>query len=301
MSTVSGSRSTRKGFTLIELLVVIAIIAILAAILFPVFAQAREKARQTSCLSNQKQIGTALIMYVQDYDETFPAGERLNRAGSPGLPQTPDSALQAFFHTGQGWAAQIYPLTKSGQALKCPDDSTATSRDVSPNGNILIPVSYSYNHNVANSPALAAMNAPANTIVLAEVTNNPVNATTADELNTLNIYSSTGDGLNILAATDGTALPAVQGGVQYETGWLGGYGTNANCLTIPQPTIYKKQQGRHSDGGIFFMGDGHAKFFKPGAISPGADALATTDGQNCMTYLAAGTGASGFGATFSTK
>ena len=62
-----------KGFTLIELLVVIAIIAILAAILFPVFAKAREKARQASCASNEKQLGLAIIQYVQDYDETFPA------------------------------------------------------------------------------------------------------------------------------------------------------------------------------------------------------------------------------------
>ena len=64
--------SRKRGFTLIELLVVIAIIAILAAILFPVFARAREKARQSSCLSNVKQIGLGMMMYVQDYDERFP-------------------------------------------------------------------------------------------------------------------------------------------------------------------------------------------------------------------------------------
>jgi prepilin-type N-terminal cleavage/methylation domain-containing protein len=68
------NRQTRTEFTLIELLVAIVIIAILAAILFPVFAQAREKARQTSCLNNTKQMGPAINMYIQDYDETFSAG-----------------------------------------------------------------------------------------------------------------------------------------------------------------------------------------------------------------------------------
>src|SRR4028118_1519900 len=72
----------RRAFTLIELLVVIAIIAILAAILFPVFAQAREKARQASCSSNLKQISNSFMMYVQDYGETFPVWTN-NSAGSP--------------------------------------------------------------------------------------------------------------------------------------------------------------------------------------------------------------------------
>jgi prepilin-type N-terminal cleavage/methylation domain-containing protein len=72
----------RKGFTLIELLVVIAIIAILAAILFPVFAQARDKARQTTCTSNTKQTALAFMMYINDYDETFPLG--FGRAGGTG-------------------------------------------------------------------------------------------------------------------------------------------------------------------------------------------------------------------------
>lgn len=87
-----------RGFTLIELLVVIAIIAILAAILFPVFAQAREKARAITCLSNQKQIGTGIMMYMQDYDETFPMSQY---GGCNGQPQ-------------QIWAAVVYPYIKNG-------------------------------------------------------------------------------------------------------------------------------------------------------------------------------------------
>ncbi len=100
----------RKGFTLIELLVVIAIIAILAAILFPVFAQAREKARQTSCLSNLKQQGTAVYMYVQDYDETFPLALYLS-------VQSTGPCAQVSYN-------EIIPYQKNAQIEKCPSDST---------------------------------------------------------------------------------------------------------------------------------------------------------------------------------
>ena len=88
-----------SAFTLIELLVVIAIIAILAAILFPVFAQAREKARQSACLSNLKQIGTGMMMYVQDYDETYPM--TLYSAGNNTINQQ------------NSWRTQIHPYIKN--------------------------------------------------------------------------------------------------------------------------------------------------------------------------------------------
>lgn len=104
----------RRGFTLIELLVVIAIIAILAAILFPVFAQARATARRTSCLSNLKQITTGMMMYVQDYDERFPSwnwGFFCN-GGNNGAAR--DSA--AF------WTMAIYPYVKNTGVYRCPDD-----------------------------------------------------------------------------------------------------------------------------------------------------------------------------------
>jgi prepilin-type N-terminal cleavage/methylation domain-containing protein/prepilin-type processing-associated H-X9-DG protein len=110
MSTVS-SKSPRSAFTLIELLVVIAIIAILAAILFPVFAQAREKARAISCLSNTKQIGLGLYMYVEDYDEMMPAAfanvAPIN-GGNSGCPIDFES--------------QIAPYVKNQQLYKCPSD-----------------------------------------------------------------------------------------------------------------------------------------------------------------------------------
>lgn len=103
--------SKYSAFTLIELLVVIAIIAILAAILFPVFAQAREKARQTACLSNLKQMGNACMMYVQDYDESFPT----QTSGGTVSPYSP-----ADGQTALSWFGAMYPYVKNNQVGACP-------------------------------------------------------------------------------------------------------------------------------------------------------------------------------------
>lgn len=99
-----GRSNKRAAFTLIELLVVIAIISILAAMLFPVFAQAREKARQTACLSNGRQIGTAFMQYAQDYDEC--------------LPLSTDSGRDI------SWTVTLQPYIKNTQIYRCPDDQS---------------------------------------------------------------------------------------------------------------------------------------------------------------------------------
>src|SRR5437868_2335727 len=106
---------TRKAFTLIELLVVIAIIAILAAILFPVFGRARENARRSSCQSNMKQLGIGFLQYNQDYDEKYPVG-----AFNYNLPVTTGTSGPAT------WDYVLQPYLKSSQILTCPSDTTGT-------------------------------------------------------------------------------------------------------------------------------------------------------------------------------
>ena len=111
-----NERRTQSAFTLIELLVVIAIIAILAAILFPVFAQAREQARASVCVSNTRQIGLAVGMYLQDFDETEPIFFAYNTT-TPG-----GASAKAGDAAHQGVEVEILPYTKNKDIFKCPDD-----------------------------------------------------------------------------------------------------------------------------------------------------------------------------------
>jgi prepilin-type N-terminal cleavage/methylation domain-containing protein len=146
------------GFTLIELLVVIAIIAILAAILFPVFAQAREKARAATCLSNNKQVGLAVSMYMQDYDSTFPVE-----------PKTPDGILTlAAGGKVPTYYDELQPYTKSPQIWICPSDA------LNPNDKLatMAPPSMGYhmNGNLITPTGLteAAVAAPSNCMLMRE-------------------------------------------------------------------------------------------------------------------------------------
>ena len=125
----------RTGFTLIELLVVIAIIAILAAILFPVFAKAREKARQTSCLSNLKQIGTSIMMYAGDYDDIYPINFQDASSGAGSAVQIPLT-----------WPNRIMPYIKNDQIFACQSDGRPPNVDFAGCRPLLL--SYSWNANM---------------------------------------------------------------------------------------------------------------------------------------------------------
>jgi prepilin-type N-terminal cleavage/methylation domain-containing protein/prepilin-type processing-associated H-X9-DG protein len=149
-------RRTRQGFTLIELLVVIAIIAILAAILFPVFAQARDKARSVSCVSNARQIGLAIQMYTQDWDE----GLILNNH-SP----------------GSSWIETVQPYSKSTLIHRCPSDASPNWTQIIAPAKTLRLASYGTNAYLTPGGGymtLGAISRPASTIYVAELKDNKV-------------------------------------------------------------------------------------------------------------------------------
>ena len=262
-----SSAKAKRGFTLIELLVVIAIIAILAAILFPAFARARENARRASCQSNLKQIGLGILQYVQDYDETMPSG----------LINNADGNFMSFA-AGQGWASQVYPYVKSAQIFGCPSDPTA-------NGTNTNKMSYGYNPNVAHGPGsgfsnpdvwivskLSIFNATAKTILLTEV-----QGSASDPTSPTAVTSPIANG--IFAASNGS-----NAGTQCATGPIGDRSAPATQGSPIEATCTSGTNGggatatgRHLEGSNFAFADGHVKWLKGEKISPGINATTSTD------------------------
>lgn len=243
----------QSGFTLIELLVVIAIIAILAAILFPVFAQARAKARQTSCLSNNKQIGLAVLMYAQDYDESFPLGAYNTDPNAP-VAMWYDF-VEPYIKTGAGGliTADTVAGRKSAALWICPDIANTSvpkalgdpSPGPFPAGRYFTAFSYMANANImpfyhrafasfghfpSKPSTLAKLEAPAQVITVTE-------------------------GWGYINGTGGDDW--LSGCNSLETGFPA-----SGSPTLGQAALYCAARYRHSGGSIYALADGHAKWYK---------------------------------------
>ncbi len=257
MKSLSGNR---RAFTLIELLVVIAIIAILAAILFPVFAQARESARKTSCLSNVKQITLAAMMYSQDYDEVL-LSPALRSKGQP-------ATAQSQWYWGSNWKTWpelVLPYNKSLDIYTCPNrrDSPYYTYCINVNSsnddypNPPTPPGNWFDGNSNGTPkanqspvAQAGLTAPASTIWFYD-------ANSSVYQSGLNTWTN----LEALAASnpgDAKSLE-IDGSETIAQLFLTGGGRVDNSTLIKEPH-------RHQQGMNIAWCDGHAKWLKPSAI-----------------------------------
>jgi prepilin-type N-terminal cleavage/methylation domain-containing protein/prepilin-type processing-associated H-X9-DG protein len=257
-----NSISVRKGFTLIELLVVIAIIAILAAILFPVFAQAREKARAISCVSNEKQIVLSWSMYTQDYDETV----------------LPYSVGGGSFTSAFPWTYVLQPYIKNYQVYKCPDSTYA--------------IGYTYNANMARSDgynntsprSLAGIQIPASSPIFIDGNgvSGPQTATTNPPAGAPGwIYpynQALGFFINGTATASGRIINNLNNGSDPAFTWAGWTSANASGVTgngTGNPNPGGIAATRHSSGANYSFADGHAKFMRaPVDTNPNNPAVA---------------------------
>ncbi len=255
MSLAPPPKHRHQGFTLIELLVVIAIIAILAAILFPVFQKVRENARRASCQSNEKQLGLAFIQYTQDYDESFPT---------------------THFGTPIGWAGQVYPFIKSTGVFKCPDDSTAS---VTSGGMTAVPVSYSINgalQGAGNSGLpISIFNATSSTILLLETVGSNVVVDQVDE------------GTKNFTTKPITSWESCAADGEYDKGFWGGNGANYATGPFGGRAVNGTAAHNSAVGANYLAADGHVKYLIPSQVSSGWIANTPTSPEN--THEAAGT------------
>jgi prepilin-type N-terminal cleavage/methylation domain-containing protein len=233
-------RMNKRGFTLIELLVVIAIIAILAAILFPVFAQAREAARKTNCVSNTKQIGTAIMMYSQDYDEVYPMG------GGPGAAPN-------------RWRHFVYPYVKNAGLFTCPSDTAGNMRaQLDPTTGQPVGGGYGTNSNImfwGGARSIAEVTNPAGTFVACDAAQCTTGVISNDKPETWNTFKS--------GPTDWQVQPP--------TDWTND--TTARYTTDSSSGDPRRRPiARHQEGLSVIYADGHSKWSKVGqflGVGPG--------------------------------